>query len=71
MQDVYKRQAPNIPGWDNYPLYEELRSVTPPGIEIYIDSDRTCYMSVSYTHLVRSRQLSTSPFIRARRKETT
>ena len=36
--------APNIPGWDNYPLYEELRSVTPPGIEIYIDSDRTCYM---------------------------
>ena len=31
--------APNIPGWDNYPLYEELRSVTPPGIEIYIDSD--------------------------------
>lgn len=22
--------APNIPGWDNYPLYEELRCVTPP-----------------------------------------
>ena len=21
--------GPNIPGWDNYPLYEELRSVTP------------------------------------------
>ena len=36
--------APNIPEWDNYPLYEELRSVTPDDIEIYIDSDRTCYM---------------------------
>ena len=36
--------APNIPGWDNYPLYEELRCVTPPEVDIYIDSDRTCYM---------------------------
>ena len=36
--------APNIPGWDNYPLYEELCCVTPPEVDIYIDSDRTCYM---------------------------
>lgn len=32
--------APNIPGWDNYPLYEELRCVTPLEVDIYIDSDR-------------------------------
>ena len=36
--------APNIPGWENYPLQEVLRTVTTPDIEIYIDSDRTCYM---------------------------
>ena len=36
--------APNIPGWDNYPLYKHLRSVTPDDIDIYIDSDRTCYI---------------------------
>ena len=36
--------APNIPGWENYPLQEVLRTVTAPDIEIYIDSDRTCYM---------------------------
>lgn len=36
--------APNIPEWDNYPLYEELRRVTPSEVEIYIDSDRTCYL---------------------------
>ena len=36
--------APNIPEWENYPLYEDLRRVTPEDIEIYIDSDRTCYM---------------------------
>lgn len=36
--------APNIPGWENYPLYEVLRRVTPIDVEIYIDSDRTCYL---------------------------
>lgn len=36
--------APNIPGWENYPLYEELRMVTPKDIEIFIESDRTCFM---------------------------
>ncbi len=32
------------PRWENYPLQEVLRTVTAPDIEIYIDSDRTCYM---------------------------
>lgn len=36
--------GPQHTGWDNYPLYEELRCVTPPEVDIYIDSDRTCYM---------------------------
>ena len=36
--------APNIPGWENYPLYEELRMVVPKDIGIFIESDRTCFM---------------------------
>lgn len=36
--------VPNIPRWKNYPLYEVLRNVVPPEIEIYIDSDRICYI---------------------------
>jgi len=37
--------APNIPGWDDYPLLEELqRSVTNKKIKIRIDSDRACYI---------------------------
>lgn len=36
--------APNIPGWENYPLQAVLRKVADPEIEIHIDSDRTCYM---------------------------
>ena len=37
--------APNIPGWDNYPLLEELqRSVNNKKIRIKIDSDRACYI---------------------------
>ena len=34
--------APNIPGWDDYPLLDELRSVT--SAPIAIESDRTCYV---------------------------
>jgi len=35
--------APNIPGWDDYPLLEELeRSVNNEKIKIKIDSDRAC-----------------------------
>lgn len=37
--------APNIPGWDDYPLLEELkRSVNDEKIKIRIDSDRACYI---------------------------
>ena len=35
--------APNIPGWDNYPLLEEIRDVT-GDIPVTIDSDRACYI---------------------------
>jgi glucokinase len=37
--------APNIPGWYDYPLLEELqRSVNNKKIKIKIDSDRACYI---------------------------
>ena len=37
--------APNIPGWENYPLKEVLTAcLIDPKVKIYIDSDRTCYM---------------------------
>ena len=37
--------APNIPGWEDYPLLEELKqSVDNEKIKIKIDSDRACYI---------------------------
>ncbi|MCU7496588.1 MAG: ROK family protein [Ignavibacteria bacterium] len=37
--------APNIPGWDDYPLKEEITSVLPNrNIKVDIDSDRACYI---------------------------
>lgn len=37
--------APNIPGWDDYPLYSELKAVLEAeGIALAIDSDRACYI---------------------------
>lgn len=37
--------APNIPGWDNYPLKNDLRAlVGDPSVKISIESDRTCYI---------------------------
>jgi len=37
--------APNIPGWDNYPLLDELSSVLESkGLRITVDSDRACYI---------------------------
>jgi len=36
--------APNINGWDNYPLLERLKSCVPQNIKIKIDSDRACYI---------------------------
>ena len=35
--------APNIEGWENYPLRKQLESSF-PGISICIDSDRSCYI---------------------------
>lgn len=36
--------APNIPGWDDYPLLREIKSVT-GDISVIIESDRSCYIS--------------------------
>ncbi len=37
--------APNIPGWDNYPLFEELQNgLENKDLKIKIDSDRACYI---------------------------
>jgi glucokinase len=37
--------APNIPGWQDYPLHEELKlSINDNNIKIKIDSDRACYI---------------------------
>lgn len=35
--------APNIPGWDDYPLRDELQQVA-EGIPVSVDSDRACYI---------------------------
>lgn len=35
--------APNIPGWDDYPLMKELSEVC-GAIPVHIDSDRACYI---------------------------
>lgn len=36
--------APNIPGWDDYPLLDEMRSAFPQSHRIAIDSDRAAYI---------------------------
>ncbi|MCW3116312.1 MAG: hypothetical protein JWM28_394 [Chitinophagaceae bacterium] len=37
--------APNIPGWDDYPLLSELQNgITDKNVQIKIDSDRACYI---------------------------
>lgn len=36
--------APNIPGWDDYPLQREVAAVA-GGIPVIIESDRSCYIS--------------------------
>ncbi len=39
--------APNIPGWDDYPLLEEVKAVA-GDIPVTIDSDRACYILGEY-----------------------
>lgn len=36
--------APNIPGWDDYPMMKEMQAVA-EGIPVVIESDRSCYIS--------------------------
>ena len=36
--------APNIPGWDDYPLRAELESALGPSVRVVIDSDRAAYI---------------------------
>jgi len=37
--------APNIPGWDDYPLFDELQNgLSDRNVKIKIDSDRACYI---------------------------
>jgi glucokinase len=36
--------APNIPGWDDYPLLTELRDAIGNDVACAIESDRTCYI---------------------------
>lgn len=36
--------APNIPGWDDYPLLDQIKSVSGP-IPVIIDNDRACCIS--------------------------
>ena len=36
--------APNIPGWDDYPLLDELRSALGQGVSVTLDSDRAAYI---------------------------
>ncbi len=36
--------APNIPGWDDYPLRDEITAVS-EGVPVLIESDRSCYIS--------------------------
>lgn len=36
--------APNIPGWDDYPLLDELRAASPSSHRVVIDSDRSAYI---------------------------
>ena len=36
--------APNIPGWDHYPLRERIRGKMGDGVHVRIESDRTCYI---------------------------
>ena len=35
--------APNIPGWDDYPLLSEVKKVS-KDVPVIIDSDRACYI---------------------------
>jgi len=39
--------SPNIPGWENYPLLDEIKAIS-GDIPVTIDSDRACYILGEY-----------------------
>ena len=41
--------APNIPGWDDYPLLDEIKKVNDK-LPVTIDSDRACYILGEHWH---------------------
>jgi len=46
---IYRAQhgtvwAPNIPGWDDYPLLEQLAAAAGPDVAVVVDSDRAAYV---------------------------
>ena len=45
---VYSRKgtvwAPNIPGWEDYPLKKDIEAVLGADVPVIIESDRTCYI---------------------------
>ncbi len=43
-KDQGKVWAPNIPGWESYPLLSELQSIAGRKVKVVIDSDRACYI---------------------------
>jgi len=43
-KETGKVWAPNIPGWEDYPLLDEIRGSVPGKIHVEIDSDRACYI---------------------------
>ncbi|MDO8501916.1 MAG: ROK family protein [Gemmatimonadaceae bacterium] len=46
--------APNIPGWDDYPLLDELRAAVAPGVGVTIDSDRAaCILGETWQGVAR------------------
>lgn len=36
--------APNIPGWERYPLKKRISGLVGPDVKVEIESDRTCYI---------------------------
>ena len=36
--------APNIPGWDDYPLRDEIQAAVGPAMKVVVDSDRAAYI---------------------------
>ena len=36
--------APNIPGWEHFPLKERLQAVLPASVRVCVESDRTCHI---------------------------